>query len=110
MQRRQWRARKGTFNPEDVRRVKHSKIGVWDLYEEITPELENVPGRTFFEQLNELKLGRTYVVRMLKDLASLRNCWFVLGAYAACMGVLSLLPALGLWYSGQLLQIVRCRM
>lgn len=107
MQQRQGRPRKGTFNPDDSLHVKHTKLGIWDFYEEITPGLENVPGGTFFEQLNEFRLGSVYVMRLLKDLARLRNCWFMLVVYAVCMGVLSLLPALALWYSGKLLHIVR---
>ena len=107
MKKRQGRPRKGNFNPDDERRVKHSKIGVWDVYEEIAPELESLPGASFLDHLNELRLGSKYVFRMLKDLTGLRNCWFVLSVYAVCMVALSLLPAVALWYSGQLLQIVR---
>lgn len=100
------RVGKGKFNPDDKHRVKHSKIGVWDFYQEIFPDVENIPGGTFLEQLNEFKLGSRYVLRMLKDISQLRNCWTAMALYAACTGVLSLLPALALWYSGRLLQIV----
>ena len=48
---RHWTASKGTFDPEDSLRVKHTQIGVWDLYEEIQPELQHVPGATKLEQL-----------------------------------------------------------
>lgn len=37
-------SRKGVFNPEDATQVKHTKLGVWDLYEEKEPELANIPG------------------------------------------------------------------
>ncbi|KAL5535096.1 hypothetical protein ACEPAF_3189 [Sanghuangporus sanghuang] len=104
--RRQWTSSKGTFNPDDEQRVKHTKIGVWDLYEEITPELKNVPGGAKLEQLNEMKQSIPYIWRMLQDLSGLKNCWLALALYVACTVVLSLLPAVALWYSGQMLRIV----
>ncbi|EJD04434.1 P-loop containing nucleoside triphosphate hydrolase protein [Fomitiporia mediterranea MF3/22] len=43
---------------------------------------------------------------MLKDLGSLKNCWLVLCVYSTCTVILSLLPAITLWYSGQMIKIV----
>ena len=106
---RHWTASKGTFDPEDSLRVKHTQIGVWDLYEEIQPELQHVPGATKLEQLHDIKQSLPYVWRMLKDIGSLKNCWMLLISYALVTVTLSLLPAVGLWYSGQLLKIVSGR-
>ena len=103
---RGWMSSKGAFDPDDAKRVKHSKSGVWDLYEEITPELKNIPGGAKLEHLNELRQGLPYVWRMLKDLGNLKNCWFVLSTYLICSVILSLLPAAALWYSGQMIKIV----
>ncbi|KAI5120220.1 hypothetical protein M0805_000035 [Coniferiporia weirii] len=104
--RRQWTSSKGAFDPDDARRVKHSKLGVWDLYEEIAPELKNVPGAARLEQLNDIKQSAPYVWRMLKDLGGLKSCWFLLAVYITVTAILSLLPAVALWYSGQMLKIV----
>ena len=104
--RRTFTSSKGTFNPDDAQRVKHTKLGVWDLYEETTPELKHVPGAAKLEQLNEMKQSIPYIWRMLKDLGSLKHCWLVLAHYISCTIILALLPAITLWYSGQMLQIV----
>ena len=105
-QRRKWSSSKTEFNPEDKSRVKHSQIGVWDLYEEIQPELDFVPGIGKLEQLHGIKQTLPYIWRMVKDVGRLKNCWTLLTVYAASTLIISLLPAVGLWYSGKLLQIV----
>ncbi|EMD41302.1 hypothetical protein CERSUDRAFT_109898 [Gelatoporia subvermispora B] len=97
----------GTFDPEDRSRVKHTKVGVWDLYEEIPRELEHVPGASRIEQILEIKQNSPYLWRMMKDIASIRSCWFLLCTYALVHFILSLLPAVNLWFSGQMLTIVQ---
>ncbi|KAI3619668.1 abc transporter related protein [Moniliophthora roreri] len=101
--------RKGNFNPEDEKNVKHTKIGVWDLYEEKQPELERVPllKRLNVEHYLEMYNTLPFVWRMMKDIGSMRSCWFYMGAFLLVELVSSLIPALSLWYSGQLLQIVQ---
>ena len=42
--------RPGTFDPTDTTRVKHTRIGVWDLYEEINPSFAHVPGSSYAEK------------------------------------------------------------
>ncbi|KIK60425.1 hypothetical protein GYMLUDRAFT_43735 [Collybiopsis luxurians FD-317 M1] len=101
--------RKGKFDPGDEEHVKHSKIGkVWDLYEDYEGEK---PRFSFSpKQILEHYLGLLenvpFVWRMLKDIGSIRACWFYLGLYLTVQFVLSLVPAVQLWYSGQLLKIV----
>ncbi|CDO69837.1 hypothetical protein BN946_scf184803.g35 [Trametes cinnabarina] len=99
--------RKGTFDPQDSKRVKHTRIGVWDLYEEINPDLENIPGSTRLEKLLEAYACLPYLLRMLKDILSIRSCWVMLVAYLAADFSNSLLPAASLWYSGQLISILQ---
>ncbi|KAI8983177.1 P-loop containing nucleoside triphosphate hydrolase protein [Trametes punicea] len=100
-------SRKGTFDPHDTRRVKHTRIGVWDLYEEINPDLEHIPGSTRLETLLEAYACLPYLIRMLQDILSIRSCWSLLVSYLAADVLLSLLPAASLWYSGQLLAILQ---
>jgi len=89
--------RKGKFNPHDTKNVKHSKIGVWDLYEEIDPKLAHVPGSLWLESFLELIDGLPYIWRMFKDLASMRSSWTLFAAYLIIRLMLSFLPALTLW-------------
>jgi hypothetical protein len=88
--------RKGSFHPDDKTRVKHSTIGVWDLYEEITPRLTLWAWPTF-QPLFDIVENVPYVWRMLIDVASIRECNYLLFAYLVIELVVSLLPALSLW-------------
>ncbi|KAI0668740.1 P-loop containing nucleoside triphosphate hydrolase protein [Trametes maxima] len=99
--------RKGTFDPADTHRVKHTRIGVWDLYEELNPDLEHVPGATWLEKVLEAYACLPYLVRMLKDILSIRSCWLLLVSYLAADFLHSLIPAASLWYSGQLIAILQ---
>ncbi|KAF8876487.1 P-loop containing nucleoside triphosphate hydrolase protein [Infundibulicybe gibba] len=101
------RGSKGKFDPSDPVNVKHSRIGVWDLYEETQPELARVPGASYFENYFEMRNSLPFVWRMLKDIGSIRSCWSLLAMYLASEFVASLIPAVSLWYSGQLLKIVQ---
>ncbi|RDB28996.1 Lipid A export ATP-binding/permease protein MsbA [Hypsizygus marmoreus] len=106
--RRQKRSsKKGQFDPTDTKNVKHTRIGVWDLYEETQPELAHVPGSSRLESYFEMVNGLPYVWRMLKDIGSIRACWSLLAMYLAIECISSLLPAVTLWYSAQLLHIVQ---
>jgi hypothetical protein len=88
--------RKGSFDPHDKARVKHSTIGVWDLYEEITPRLA-LWGWPSFQPLFDIVENVPYVWRMLSDVASIRECNYLLFAYLVIELIMSLLPALSLW-------------
>ncbi|KAI0820613.1 P-loop containing nucleoside triphosphate hydrolase protein [Trametes gibbosa] len=99
--------RKGTFNPDDTHRVKHTRIGVWDLYEEENPNLERIPGSSWLERGFEVYACLPYLMRMLKDILSIRSCWLLLTSYLAADFLNSLLPAASLWYSGQLITILQ---
>ncbi|GLB36684.1 putative (ABC) transporter [Lyophyllum shimeji] len=99
--------RKGKFDPSDAQNVKHTTVGVWDLYEEIHPELAHVPGSSRLEPYLEMAKNAPYAWRMLRDIASIRACWWLLGVYLAVECVASLIPAVSLWYSAQLLNIVQ---
>jgi hypothetical protein len=88
--------RKGSFDPEDKSRVKHSRIGVWDLYEEITPRLGLLRWPTV-QPLVDIIENVPYVWRMIVDVASIRQCNVLLFAYLSIELVASLLPALSLW-------------
>ncbi|KAJ7037377.1 P-loop containing nucleoside triphosphate hydrolase protein [Mycena alexandri] len=99
----------GTFDPEDVTKVKHTRMGIWDLYEEIEPKLKLVPRsiRLRLETYHEMKGSFPYVLRMFKEIGSIKACWWLLSGYLIVALVLALIPAVELWYSGLLLKIVQ---
>ncbi|CCL99959.1 uncharacterized protein FIBRA_01984 [Fibroporia radiculosa] len=101
-------SRTGIFDPEDVKRVKHSTVGVWDLYEEKPQVLGfQFPGSSRLEHYLEMSRSLPYVWRMMKDISRVKNCWFLLTLYIAVELGSAVLPAASLWYSGQLLHIVQ---
>ena len=91
-------SRKGVFNHEDVTKVKHTKVGVWDLYEEKEPELANIPGSSRLEQLLAMKQDLPYLWMMLKDIGSIRSSWGLLVVYMAVVIISAMIPAVSLWY------------
>jgi hypothetical protein len=101
---------KGTFNPDDAQHVKHTKFGVWDFYQERS-KLAHIPGAAkaepYLEMYQEIYQSLPFVWRMLKELGQIRSCWTMLFIYLLVVLLASLVPAVSLWYSGQLLKIVR---
>ncbi|KAJ7724996.1 P-loop containing nucleoside triphosphate hydrolase protein [Mycena maculata] len=99
----------GVFDPEDTQKVRHTKIGIWDLYETIEPKLKLVPWtlRSKLETYHEMKGSFPFVLRMFREIGSIRGCWWLLGGYLIIAVVLAMIPAIELWYSGQLLKIVQ---
>ncbi len=89
--------RKGVFNPEDNTRVKHTRVGVWDLYEEINPDLQHIPGSTWIEKTLEAYACLPYLLRMVRDILSIRSCLVLIGAYGVAEVLSSLIPAASLW-------------
>lgn len=90
--------RKGTFDPHDTSHVTHSRLGVWDLYEQKHTPIIKVPGSSRFERLAEFKQSLPYVWRMLKDIGSIKGLWLLLVSYLVAEVVSALMPALSLWY------------
>jgi hypothetical protein len=90
--------RSGTFDPNDAQRVKHSRIGVWDLYEELPTNLPPIPGSSRLETYAQIIQCMPYVVRMLKDILSIKRSWLLLCTFLVVEVFISLLPAVSLWY------------
>lgn len=90
-------SRKGVFNPDDATRVKHTRMGVWDLYEEKQPELDRVPGLSRLEKFLSLKQTLPYIWRMVKDISGIRGCGLLLLSYLVIELLMALVPAAVLW-------------
>jgi membrane protein required for beta-lactamase induction len=97
MYRRRRPSNKGSFNPDDEKNVKHSRIGVWEFYEDKNPQLARIPGSSRLEPLLEIIPSLPYLWRMLNDLRNIDNLWPLLCMYLAVEVVASLVPAVALW-------------
>lgn len=86
---------KGTFDPEDEQNVKHTRIGIWDLYED--KHSQYMPGSSRLETLLDIIPSVPYVWRMLNDLRKVNNLWPLLCMYLVVEVVASLVPAVALW-------------
>ncbi|KAG2364745.1 hypothetical protein BDR07DRAFT_1450146 [Suillus spraguei] len=91
--------RPGKFDPEDARRVKHTRIGVWDLYEDRQTDIPRIPGSSRLETYAQIVQSMPHVLRMLKDILSIRKCWLLLSVFLVVEVLASLIPAISLWYA-----------
>ncbi|KAG1770215.1 P-loop containing nucleoside triphosphate hydrolase protein [Suillus occidentalis] len=97
------------IDPQDTRRFKHTRIGIWDFYEERRTEYY-IPGTSIRERCGQIIESMPYVVQMLRDVLSIRRSWLFLSAFFIVEVLISLTPAISLWYSGQLLRLVETAM
>ena len=88
---------KGAFDPPDTTRVKHTRIGVWDLYEQVDNDFDYVPGSSWLERAFEAYECLPYLLRMISDILSIRSCWLILLSYGVTEVLSSLIPAASLW-------------
>ncbi|KAI9507419.1 HlyB/MsbA family ABC transporter [Russula earlei] len=102
------RSKKGkgaNFVPQNGALVEHRKVGVWDLYVERDAVLSYFPTSWRIEEYAELLNDIPYLWRTLRDVATL--AWPLLLLYVALTLMISLVPALNLWFSAQLVNIVQ---
>lgn len=92
------------FDPE-AEHVTHIRIGVWDVYQDKGQQAKRFPSSSFLHKFDEALISFPYFMRAVKTLAVLCYSSFTLYLIAAL--IKSLLPATGLYYSGQLLQVVQ---
>ncbi|KAG1908605.1 P-loop containing nucleoside triphosphate hydrolase protein [Suillus fuscotomentosus] len=90
----------------DLRPVTHTRIGIWDLYEERGKELPRSPDSSILKTIVQIRDNMPYVVRMFKEILNIRRVPMLLSAFLAVKVLDSLIPAVSLWYDGQLLQLV----
>jgi ABC-type multidrug transport system fused ATPase/permease subunit len=94
---------KPPFDPKGGR-IKHTRLGVWDLYEKSEDKRPWLLWPSF-QIIDELLTSLPYVLKAFKTLAAL--CPKLLVVYLITILISSLLPATTLYYSGQLLQVVQ---
>ncbi|KAF9242362.1 P-loop containing nucleoside triphosphate hydrolase protein [Melanogaster broomeanus] len=93
------------FDPDDVSRIKHTKIGIWDLYQESQSDMY-IPGASHLETVSRMIQDLPYVWRMVKDICKIPRCLMLMSLYFLVGVAASLIPAISLWHSGQLLHLV----
>ena len=90
--------RHGKFDPHDANTVKHTRLGVWDLYEQVDSSIIRLPGVSGLVRRLEILNDLPYVWRMVKDVASIKSCWLYFLIYCIIELLSALLPAVTLWF------------
>ena len=85
------------FDPNDTQRVRHTKLGVWDFYQEINSKLQYLPGSNTIERIADTINTLPYVWKMFKDIGSMKDCRFRLILLFIVQFVAALIPATALW-------------
>ena len=88
----------GNFDPYDPNTVKHTRLGVWDLYEQVDSGIVRLPGVSGLARRLEVLNDLPYVWRMIKDVASIKSCWLHFLIYCIVELLSALLPAVTLWF------------
>lgn len=92
------------FDPTDSATSRHTNLGVWDYYEEIPPKLNRVPIVKIYRRLTQGLGGAPYAWRLLKDVLQLAP--MLVSLYLACIALNSAMPAVTLYYSSRMFQVV----
>jgi len=105
-----------TFHPKDEKRAlggddraqrnadlakefKHTKAGIWDVYEQIPAGKFgiNIPGASKLLRHFEFVEDLPFVWRMVKDVAKINSCCYYLCLFVFVKALASLEPAVALW-------------
>jgi hypothetical protein len=93
------KARAGEFDYQDAHRFKHTRVGIWDLYEERQSHLPriHIPTSSISETYTQIIQNVPFLARMLKDVLSIKRCSMLLPTYLVVEVLTSLIPAVSLW-------------
>ena len=83
-----------------AKEFKHTKTGIWDAYEQIPAGRLNIniPGVSKLAQGLEIVEDLPFVWRMVKDVATIESCWYYLCLFTFVKLLVSLEPAVALWF------------
>jgi hypothetical protein len=87
---------KPAFEPRKGKVLEHTKLGVWDLYQERDQLLSYLPTSWKIDAYAEIWNDLPYLWKAIRDLASV--AWPMLSLYLVLTLAKSLLPALTLWW------------
>jgi hypothetical protein len=88
-------AEKPSFEPRKGKIIKHSKIGIWDFYQERDQHLSYLPASWRIDAYAEMWNDLPYLWKTICDLSTV--AWPMLSLYLILALARSLLPALTLW-------------
>ncbi|KAH9941850.1 HlyB/MsbA family ABC transporter [Epithele typhae] len=77
--------------------VTHTKYGIWDYYQEEHPDAGRITYGT------DVQEGIPYITRAVRDVFVIPGCKLQVCIYAAAELAASLVPALSVWFQGQML-------
>lgn len=86
---------------EDARRVRHTRLGIWDLYEDREADVSHIAW--MYAQIVQ---SVPHILRTLKDILGIRRGWMLLSTLLVIEVLASLTPAVSLWYTSQLFSLV----
>ena len=85
-------------DPYAGRVVTHSKIGVWDWYEEVDPDRSQISVISRLRKsYTDLAGSFPYVIRMFRDVLSIPGCRPHLAVFGLTELGLALVPAASIW-------------
>ncbi|KAF8605012.1 P-loop containing nucleoside triphosphate hydrolase protein [Ceratobasidium sp. AG-I] len=93
------------FDPTNPATSKHTKLGVWDLFEEKQAKINRVPMVKIYRRLATGFNGAPFAWRLLKDVLHLAPTLVIM--YLAAMAIHSVLPAVSLYYSSRMFQVIK---
>ncbi|KAG2034311.1 P-loop containing nucleoside triphosphate hydrolase protein [Suillus americanus] len=89
------------LDSKDARRVRHTRMGIWDLYEDRETDVSRIAW-TYAQIVQSVP----YISRTLKDTLSIRRAWMPLSAFLVIEVLASLTPTASIWYTSQLFSLV----
>jgi hypothetical protein len=84
------------FEPRKGKVIRHTKIGIWDFYQELNQFLSYLPTSLKIDTYTEMWNDLPYLWKTVCDLSSI--AWPTFTLYLVLTLARSLLPALTLWY------------
>lgn len=96
------------FDPDDTTLVRQTQVGVWHLYDDISgsKRIFSLPLLSRGKILVEAYNGGPYMARMLRDISGIEGCKPFFFGWLFVKLCLAFIPAISLWYTGQLLRMV----
>lgn len=99
-----------SLTQSDLLPITHTRIGIWDLYEKRGQELPRRSDSSILKTFVQIRNDTPYVVRMFKEILNIRRNRVLIPAFLVVRVLDSLIPAVSLWYDGQLLRLVETMM
>ena len=82
-----------------AKEFKHTKADIWEVYEQIpTGKIGAIPGVSKLFRNLEIIEDLPFVWRMVKEVITIKSCWYYLCLFMFVKFLASLEPAVALWF------------